>query len=572
MATRQREVDVVVVGLGAAGGVAVLPLARAGLEVVGLEAGTWLNPAEDYKPDEIHNNIRGLVTTGNKVGGEIPTFRTAPGAPVSRRSRHPMMNAVGGTSIHYHAQSWRLNPWDFRIRSAVEERYGRDYIPSGTTLEDWPCSYDELEPYYDLVEHEVGVSGKAGNIGGQVDSEGNIFEGPRRREYPMPPLRSCEYLDHMTDAARELGWHPFRGPAAINSRVYEGRAGCAFHGWCDRGGCHIRAKSSTDVTTIPKAMATGNLSVVDNANVRRIESDNTGRVTGVSYLRDGEEYFQPARAVLLGCYTYENIRLLLLSRSGYFPGGLVNNRGQVGRHYFGHWDAQAGVGVSALFPFNLNIWYGAIAQGVVVDDWADDNFDHAGLNFIGGASLHVHTEKHPINAAAMSTYGRAPRWGSRWKSFIRENAGRWATAYIQTTTLPYENTWADLDDSVRDPFGDPVLRLTSGPKENEPKAAAYAAGKMIEWFRAAGAVEVSGGQGGGGPSLTTHAHGGTRMGYNPSTSVVDAWGFAHEAPNLGIIGGSVMGTAGARNPTQTIQALSWRTAQHLVDAWDEITG
>src|SRR5690606_3524255 len=144
---------------------------------------------------------------------------------------------------------------------------------------------------------------------------------------------------------------------------------------------------------------------------------------------------------------------------------------------------------------------------------------------------------------------------------------------VQTCALPisYENTWADLDDSVRDPFGDPVLRITSGPKSNEPRAAAHAAAKMIEWFRAAGAIEVAGGQGGSGPMLSTHAHGGTRMGKDPTTSVVDAWGFAHEARNLGLIGGSVMGSAGARNPTQTLQALAWRTAQHLVDDWDRIT-
>lgn len=573
MATRLPETDVVVVGLGAAGGVAVLPLTRAGLKVIGLEAGTWMNSAVDYKADEVFNNVRALVTTGTKAGGEIPTFRTAPDQVARQAARHPMMNAVGGTSIHYHAQSWRLNPWDFRIRSATLERYGAGYLPDDSSVEDWPLSYADLEPFYEYIEYEVGVSGKAGNIQGRIDPAGNIFEGSRQREYPMPPLRSCDYLDRMSTAATALGFHPYRGPAAINSQAYQGRPGCAFHGYCDRGGCHIRAKSSTDVTTIPKALATGNLTVTDNANVRRIESDASGRITGVTYLRNGEEFFQPAQAVLLGTYTYENIRLLLLSRSARHPDGLGNNRGQLGRHYFGHWDAQAGVGVSALFPFDLNIWYGAIAQGVMVDDWADDNFDHAGLGFIGGASLHAYTEKHPIGAAAMLTYGRVPRrWGAEWKSFIRENAGRWASAYVQTTTLPYRNTWADLDPNVTDPFGDPVLRLTSGPKQNEPKAAAHAAGKMIEWFRAAGAIEVAGGQGGTGPALSTHAHGGTRMGANPDTSVVDAWGFVHDAPNLGLLGGSVMGTAGARNPTQTLQALAWRTAEQLVLEWDTRAG
>lgn len=571
MAIELPETDVVVVGLGAAGGVAVLPLTRAGLKVIGLEAGTWMNPATDYRADEVHNNVRALVTTGTKVSREVPTFRNTPDQSSRQLPRHPMMNAVGGTSIHYHAQSWRLNPWDFRIRSATLERYGAAYLPGGSTVEDWPLAYADLEPFYDHIEYEVGVSGKAGNIQGRIDPVGNIFEGPRQREYPMPPLRSCDYVDMMTAAARTLGFHPYRGPAAINSQAYEGRPGCAFHGYCDRGGCHIRAKSSTDVTTIPKAQATGNLTVTDNANVRRIVTDNTGKVTGVTYLRNGEEYFQPARAVLLGCYTYENIRLLLLSRSAQHPDGLGNKRGQLGRHHFGHWDAQAGAGASALFPFDLNIWYGAIAQGVMVDDWADDNFDHSGLGFIGGASLHAYTEKHPIGAAVMGLYGRVPRrWGAAWKSFVRENAGRWTSAYIQTTTLPYANTWADLDPDVTDPFGDPVLRITSGAKQNEPLAAAHAAEKMQQWFRAAGAIEVTG-QGGGGPALSTHAHGGTRMGLNPDTSVVDAFGFVHEAPNLGVLGGSVMGTAGARNPTQTLQALAWRTAERLVADWNTRT-
>jgi len=572
MATNLDEVDVVVVGLGAAGGVAVLPLTRAGLNVVGLEAGTWMNPGTDYKADEIHNNVRALVTTGNKVAGEVPTVRRSIAETAVQQARHPMMNAVGGTSIHYHAQSWRLNPWDFKVRSATLERYGPSYIPEYTTLEDWPVSYDDMEPYYDHIEYEVGVSGRAGNIQGQINPEGNIFEGPRRRDYPMPPLRSCDFLDHMLEAGRSVGYNPYHGPAAINSQAYDGRPGCQYHGYCDRGGCHVRAKNSTDVSTIPKALATGNLEVRDNCNVRRIESDNTGKVTGVTYLRDGQEFFQPARAVLLGCYTYENIRLLLLSRSGFYPDGLGNNRGQVGRHYFGHWDIQGGTLVTALFPFDINIWYGAIAQGVMVDDWADDNFDHSGMGFIGGSSLHVYTEKHPIGAAAMGTFGKVQRrWGSEWKDFIRVNAGRTQTAYIQTNTFPYEHTWADLDPNVRDPFGDPVLRITNGPKRNEPMAAAHAADKMEAWFREAGATDIVNTGGGAGPALSTHAHGGTRMGNSPATSVCDPWGFSFEAKNLGIIGGSVMPTAGARNPTQTLQALAWRTAQHLADDWNGIT-
>jgi gluconate 2-dehydrogenase alpha chain len=563
-----KPVDVVVVGLGAAGGVAVLPLARAGLKVAGIEAGTWMDP-RSFKPDEIHNNVRGLVTSVPKARREIPTFRTTPSATARQGPAHPMMNAIGGTSIHYHAQSWRLNPWDFQARSLAARRYGANAIPAGTTLEDWPLTYDDLEPYYDSVEYEVGVSGKAGNIQGKIDPRGKIFEGPRRREYPMPPLRDTDFTDLMMTAARKIGWHPFRGPAAINSQPYRGRPGCAYHGYCDRGGCHVSAKNSTAVSTIPEAQKTRNLAIFDRAQVTRILTGNDVKVSGVLYLRDGKEYFQPAKVVLLASYTYENARLLLLSKSKAFPNGLANNHGQVGKHYFGHWDAQAGVGVSALFPFDLNTWYGAIAQGVVVDDWADDNFDHAGLGFIGGYSLHAYHEKHPIGSAAMSTFGRAPAWGSKWKAFVRENAGRWTSAYLQGTSFPYENTWLDLDPEVKDPLGDPVCRVTSGPKQNEPRAAEFATAKMEEWFRAAGAIEVVKTTGSG-PALSTHAFGGTRMGDNPETNVVDKWGFAHEAPNLGILGGSVMGTNGARNPTLTLQALAWRTADHLVKNWKSI--
>jgi len=569
MAVNLKPVDVAVIGLGAAGGVAVLPLARAGLKVAGIEAGTWMD-VHRFRPDEIYNNVRALVTSVPKAKREIPTFRTGNEMGARQGAAAPMMNAIGGTSIHYHAQSWRYNPWDFKVRLESIRRYGATSIPKGTTLEDWPVTYDELEEFYDHVEYEVGVSGRAGNIAGKIDPRGNVFEGPRKRDFPMPPLRDTDFTDMMMIAAKKLGWKPFRGPAAINSQPYRGRPGCAYHGYCDRGGCHISAKNSTAVTTIPEAQKTRNLTIFDKAQVTRIVSGGDGKVTGVLYLREGQEYFQRAKVVLLAGYTYENSRLLLLSKSKAYPKGLSNNHGQVGKHYFGHWDAQAGTGVSALFPFDLNIWYGAIAQNVTVDEFADDNFDHAGLGFIGGATIQVNTEKHPIGAAAMNTYGHAPQWGSKWKAFVRENAGRWVSSYIQANTFPYENTYLDLDPDVNDPLGDPVCRITSGPKENEPRQALYAGQKMEEWFRAAGAIEVTKAQGGGGPALTTHAFGGTRMGDNPETSVVDRWGFSHEAPNLGILGASVFGTAGARNPTLTVQALAWRTAEHLIKNWKSI--
>jgi gluconate 2-dehydrogenase alpha chain len=567
MATDLKKTDVVVVGLGAVGGVAVLPLARAGLEVIGLEAGDWLT-GRDFAPDELRNNFRGWPQSVQKANTEIPTHRPNASAPYSPRLPiHPMMNAVGGTTVHYWAQSWRLNPWDFKVVSETSRRYGAARIPKGSTVEDWPFGLEEIEPYYDKVEYEVGVSGKAGNIGGKIDPRGNIFEGPRKREYPMPPLRGTGFTERMAAAAKGLGWHAFPGPAAINSQVYDRRPACAYHGYCNRGGCHLNAKNSTAASTIPKAQDTGRLKVVTQAHVTTIAVDErSGRVTGVNYLKGGQEYFQPAEVVLLAGYTYENVRMLLLSKSRPYPYGLANNGGQVGRHYFSHNTAST---LTALFPFDLNNWYGLPAQGIAVDNWADDNFDHSGLDFIGGGNLWVYSDRRPIGAASMSTFGKAPAWGSAWKSFVRHNADRWNIAYLQKTTLPFEDNILDLDPTAKDALGFPVCRITAEFKENDRKIGAFIQEKMAQWFMEAGAVAVERGPVGTmGPS--THAYGGTRMGDNRETNVVDSWGFSHEVPNLGVLGASVMGTSGAHNPTLTAQALAWRTAEHLTRAWKAI--
>jgi gluconate 2-dehydrogenase alpha chain len=567
MATRLKETEVVIIGLGAAGGVAALPLAQAGIDIVALEAGTWLTK-RDFAPDELRNNVRDWPQAVQKAQHEIPTQRVSARGLTLRASSHPMMNAVGGTTLHYWAQSWRLNPWDFKVVSETTKRYGASRVPKGSTVEDWPFGLDELERYYDRVEHEIGVSGQAGNIRGAIDRRGNIFEGPRSRPFPMPPLRGTGFTDLMATAATGLGWHPFPGPAAINSRTYDGRPACMYHGFCNKGGCHVDAKNSPAVTTIPKAQKTGHLKVVTRAHVTTIEVSASGRVSGVNYVADGVEYFQPARVVLLATYTYENSRTLLLSKSAAFPNGLSNNHGQVGRHYFSH---NQGAGVTALFPKNLNNWYGLPAQGTAVDDWADDNFDHAGLDFIGGGNLWIFSDRRPIGAANMDTFGKAPTWGSAWKAFIKENADRTNTCYLQKTTLPYEDNYLDLDPVVKDPLGLPVCRITADYKDNERRLSAFVQDKMVEWYRAAGAVEVLRGPVGV-MGISTHAYGGTRMGDNVETNVVNRWGFSHEVPNLGILGASVMGTSGARNPTLTAQALAWRTAEHLVGNWKTIAG
>ena len=567
MATRLPGTDVVIVGLGAAGGVAALPLANAGLDIVGIEAGSRLTK-RDFAPDEIRNNVRDWPFSVRKCDSEVPTLRRTRSDNAVQGGGHPMMNGVGGTTLHYWAQSWRLNPWDFKVVSETTRRYGASRIPAGSTVEDWPFGYEELEPFYDRVEHEIGVSGQAGNVKGEKDPQGNPFEGPRQRDYPMPALRWTRFLDRMAESARTLGWQPFPGPAAINSEAYQGRSGCMYHGHCNKGGCHVDAKNSPAVTTIPRAETTGRLKVVTHATVTEIETDAQGKVTGVTYLLDREEFFQPARFVFIASYTYENVRLLLLSKSRAFPIGLSNNHAQVGKHYLSH---HQGAGVTALFPYDLHAWYGLPAQGVAVDDFADDNFDHGGLDFIGGGNLWVYSDRRPISAASMGTFGRAPTWGSAWKAFIRANADRTNSAYIQKTTLPYAANYMDLDPVVKDPLGFPVIRITAEYKQNELAIAEYLQEKMVRWYREAGATDIIRGGLGGQMGVSTHAYGGTRMGDDPETNVVNRYGLSHEVPNLGVLGASVMGTSGARNPTLTSQALAWRSAAHLVENWEDVS-
>jgi gluconate 2-dehydrogenase alpha chain len=555
------KVDVVVIGLGAGGGTAVLPLAKAGLDVVGLEAGGRFS-TRDYPADEIRNDIRNWLGR-DKVNDEVPTQRrTAAEASVPAIAPGRMMNGVGGTSIHWTCQSWRLMPWNFRERSETIRRYGAGALPAGSTIADWPIDYTELEPYYDKVEFLHGVSGKAGNLNGTIDPRGNVFEGARAREYPLEPLRRTGFTEFMADAARRLGWHPFPGPAAIRSRPYNGLPACEYHGFCTFGGCHVDAKGSTNLAPIPQAEKTGNLKVVEHARVLEIVVDGDGLASGVRYLKGNAVHFQPARAVLLAGYTYENTRLLLLSKSSAFPNGLSNNHGQVGRHYLAHVRA----GANGVIPGRrLNRFSGTASQWTAVDDFDSDFFDHAGLGFIGGGTMAAGMEVKPIGAAR-TTPPSIPRWGSAWKAWLKENAISVASAATQINVVSYEDTFLDLDPTAKDTLGVPVVRVTNDLHDNERRAASFVQQRCVDWLREAGASEVwlvapnS-------LSVQTHAYGGTRMGDDPDANVTDRWCFSHEVPNLGVLGASNFPTSGGRNPTETLMALAWRTADHLVASW-----
>src|SRR5580700_3445270 len=198
------------VGLGAAGGIAADVLTAAGRQVVALEAGDRLSSKDFVRQfDELSgSSVRNLMGEP-KFNGEIPTWRPNPNVKASPApSASPMMNAVGGTSVHYSAASWRFRPDDFTIRSHTVARYGEGALPPNSALADWPLTYEMLQPYYDRVEHAIGVSGAGGT---------NPFEGHRSRDYPMPPLRTSGVSARAAQAMKSLGYHPFPQPAAINS-------------------------------------------------------------------------------------------------------------------------------------------------------------------------------------------------------------------------------------------------------------------------------------------------------------------------------------------------------------------
>ncbi len=319
-----------------------------------------------------------------------------------------MVNAVGGSTVHYAGLSARFHPWNFRSRSETIERYGAGAIPEGSTVADWPFDYTELEPYYDQAERAIGVAGAAGRVGAESLPGGSQFEGPRSRGYPLDPLRRTGWTELMATAAQGLGWHPFPAPAAINSAPYNGNPECTYCGFCASNGCYRNAKGSVDATVIQRAEATGLLRIETGARVVRIEVDAEGLVRGVTFVQDGRERFQPARVVLVGTFTYENTRLLLLSTSKAYPNGLSNNHGQVGQHYMAHITPD----VFGLFPGRrLNVYSGLWTQATCVDDWNADNFDHSGLGFIGGALLSAPHELKPIGSAVRSAPPWVPRWG-----------------------------------------------------------------------------------------------------------------------------------------------------------------
>ena len=565
------KTDVVIIGVGAAGGILAAELGKAGMKVFGLERGPRHTTMDFQGQDELRYLQRLDLRPNPKR--EPVTWRPNANARATPLRSVSYGNQAGGGTVHYGAISWRFHEDDFRVRSQTTERYGAAAIPAESSLTDWPLSYADLEPYYERAEYEIGVSGQAGNLQGKKVAGGNPFEAPRQRDYPLPPLFVQQAGITFDEGARNLGYHTFPLPRAILSQPYKGRPGCTYCGFCSTFGCHVAAKSSILVTKLPEAEQTGNFTLLTGAMCYRINSDNSGRATGVSYYGpDGSDNTIEADIVVLSTFIYDNTRLLLLSKTDKFPDGLANSSGHVGKHIMTQFGGRVFVAFEDRY---LNVYMGPSAQKHVLDDLNADNFDHGGLGFIRGAQISVEGAGYdggPLATANMVPPPGVPHWGLGYRDFLAKYFARHCGIGIQAENLPYADQMIDLDPNVRDAWGLPAPRMTYDWRHpNERACAEYMLKKVEELGRAMGGSKVWRAEDRGG-APGAHHQGGTRMGSDPKSSVVNRYSQSWDVPNLFIMGSSTHPSMSGFNPTLTIQALAFMTAEAIVNRYQKDPG
>ena len=529
------EVDFVVVGSGAAGGVVAKELSTAGFRVVVLEQGPWRTERE-FTHDEIVINQQGLLT--NDFDKSPNTFRKTEKEKAKRQPCVGYGRGVGGTSVHFSANFWRFREIDFKEASVKGTL-------AGTGFADWPITYQDLEPYYTKVDWEVGVAGAPGP-----------FDPPRSRPYPMPPHPPKSTGVLLERGARKLGWTAFPAPMAIASKQYNGRSACVQCGFCIGFGCEVRAKSSSLVTVIPKAVATGRCEIRPESYVRKVETDARGRVTGVKYFDAAKkEVYQRAKAVVVCANGAETPRLLLNSKSNLFPNGLANSSGVVGQHLM----FNGGGFASGQFEHEVNGYKGIVATRVVWDLYELD----PKLGLVGGGGFDFRSTDTPIGFAFGGLHPDAPKWGSAFKRELHKQYTRTILAYGHTTSLPLATNNISLDPELKDDWGVPAIRMTFQEHPQDLKLYKYFSDRAKELVDAAGAVRswqapVTSAE------FSVHLLGTCRMGNDPKTSVVDKNNRAHDVKNLFVVDGSSFVTGGRGQPTMTIQALAFRAADQII--------
>ncbi len=539
-------VDAVIVGSGASGSVVAKDLAMAGMRVVVLERGPEIKPEEFALHDELTSHgsggLRPRVGNEDRFGPREFRHQGDPEYAVLKADEWGYAGngaVVGGGMVFFGGLMWRRPPIDFRMKT----EYG---AVAGSTLEDWPLTYDDLEPHFLKIEQDVGVSGEAG---------ANPFEGRRSGPYPLPPIDLNPGDEVIRATVKRMGYHPFPVPLGLLTQNYKGRSKCIGHPCCNGFVCEVGAKSTPLSALLPHAVATGNCQIVSEAIVKEVTLDARGHPTGVSYIRgDGKLHEQKARLVILAAGAIETPRLLLNSTSRRFPQGLGNQSGWVGRNLMGHISPW----VWGILDTRTNEGFGP-GPGVAIDDFHARN-----PGFVGGGVIYSRTEVTPIAFAFRRPRG-APRWGLAHKQYQRENFRRYIRLFAPAEDLPQFENRVEVSPALRDAWGIPVARITHSFHPNDYLVFNFFKSKMTEILQEAGARDVtpsSIGRGGAGYQLGT-----CRMGADPQTSVVNAWGQSHQIDNLFVVDASVFVTSGGRNPALTIQALASRFAAYIVENW-----
>lgn len=533
-------VDFVIIGSGAAGGVLAKELSVAGFDVVVLEQGRYRREG-DFLHDEWSVLFAGELTS-HPLWNDPQTFRASESedaAPLPDIPPAFYARTVGGSSVHFSANYWRFRPSDFREHTLLGPI-------EGTGFADWPITYEELEPYYAKVDWEIGVSGVPGP-----------FDPPRSKPYPVPPLPVKSSGVLLDRGARALGLHPQPAPLAILSQPFNGRGPCIQCGFCMGFGCEAGAKSSTLVSMLPLAEATGRCEIRALSTVTRIETGGTGKVDQVVYFDENRvEQAQKARAVILAANGAETPRLLLMSESPNHPDGLANGSGLVGKYLMGN----AHSVTAAWFDQPLNDYKGVQVSRIVHDFYESD----PARGFYGGGGIDARPflDATPILHALMGVPPEVPSWGAEFKRFLRYSFTRKMNLLGSTTSVPLERNNITLDPELKDDMGRPAIRLTYRDHDDDLATAKFLQDRAVEILQSAGAERIW-------PHevvpATAQAHllGTCRMGDDPATSVVDRYHRSHEVPNLFICDGSSFVSSGRGQPTMTIQALAFRAAEHI---------
>ncbi len=532
-------VDFVIIGSGAAGGILAKELSTSGFDVVVLEQGPYRR-SSDFVHDELAVLFRDeLMGGGTDVSGQ--TFRHDESGIAVRPGRPPVEYAqsVGGSSVHFSANFWRLREIDFHERS----RHGPI---AGTNFADWPISYEELEPYYTKVDWEIGVSGAPGPN-----------DAPRSKPFPLPPMPIKSSGVLMERGAKKLGLTCQPEPHAILSQPFNGRPACINCGYCMFFGCEVGAKSSTLAAMIPLAEASGHCEIRPESAVFRIETDAGGRANEVLYYdRDGRERSQKTQAVVLSANGAETPRLLLMSASERFPDGLANSSGFVGRNLMFNAHAVA----QGVFEEPLNDYKGVQVTRIIHDFYETD----PARGFYGGGGLDARPlwSATPIAHAMMGMPPDVPAWGAAFKDEMAHNFTRQMCIVAATTSLALDRNNITLDPESRDRWGRPALRVTYRDHPDDLATAQFLLDHAMAIVDAAGArkswaLPVTPTTGG------AHLLGTCRMGDDPGSSVVNRDHRSHDVPNLFICDGSSFVSSGRGQPTMTIMALAFRAADRI---------